>query len=134
MNEGKVTKVTIDGEMLELTGDDAIYLHRLAEYISDKFKEVREMRRTCPTSPALLRLLVTLNIADDYLKQLDTMDKLSQESVAFTLEAEEYMRKIEKLTKENAALKSRTDDLKNELNGARKELEDYVNAFDDSEG
>ncbi|MCL2198320.1 MAG: cell division protein ZapA [Defluviitaleaceae bacterium] len=107
--ENKVD-VVIGGEIITLkSGEQADYLQRIARYTDKKIEEIKSKSVTAAIDDHVRSLLIALNIADDYHKTLDKFQKLDAAYKEITTER---------------------DKLKEDLDKAQKELEEFVKSFD----
>ena len=99
--QNKVT-VTIDGQEYTLVAsEDAAYMKKVAAHVDAKIAEVRQGGKVSSTDAAVL---AALNMADEYLKSLDTAENLRsqnkeslEESKKLNMELSEAKREIFKL-------------------------------------
>lgn len=80
MSSKSSAEVIIGGKMYTLSGyEGEEYLQRVAAYINNKINEFNDMEeiRRFPTD--MKAVLVELNIADDYFKARDKIEKLEQD-------------------------------------------------------
>ncbi len=80
MSSKSSAEVIIGGKMYTLSGyEGEEYLQRVAAYINNKINEFNDMEeiRRFPTD--MKAVLVELNIADDYFKARDKVEKLEQD-------------------------------------------------------
>lgn len=91
MNDESLTRVTIDGDLFDLTGDDPEFLKNVAEYVNEKTAEVRRMRIGTATSPSQMKQLIILNIAEDYIKQAAKTKELQNELAKMQKELEAFL-------------------------------------------
>lgn len=99
--QNKVT-VTIDGQEYTLVAsEDAAYMKKVAAHVDAKIAEVRQGGKVSSTDAAVL---AALNMADEYLKSLDTAENLRsqikeslEENKKLNMELSEAKRQIFKL-------------------------------------
>jgi len=91
LNDESLTRVTIDGDLFDLTGDDPEFLKNVAEYVNEKTAEVRRMRIGTATSPSQMKQLIILNIAEDYIKQAAKTKELQNELAKMQKELEAFL-------------------------------------------
>lgn len=80
MSSKSSTEVIIGGKMYTLSGyEGEEYLQRVAAYINNKINEFNDMEDIRRFSIDMKSVLVELNIADDYFKAKDRIEKLERE-------------------------------------------------------
>ena len=80
MSSKSSTEVIIGGKMYTLSGyEGEEYLQRVAAYINNKINEFNDMEDIRRFSIDMKAVLVELNIADDYFKAKDRIEKLERE-------------------------------------------------------
>lgn len=80
MSAKKSAEVIIDGKVYTLSGyEEEEYLQRIALYINGKINELREMDQFKLLSRDMQCTLLELNIADDFYKAKDQIEKLEAE-------------------------------------------------------
>lgn len=80
MSSKSSTEVIIGGKMYTLSGyEGEEYLQRVAAYINNKINEFNEMEDIRRFSVDMKSVLVELNIADDFFKAKDRIEKLERE-------------------------------------------------------
>ncbi|MFA5028563.1 MAG: cell division protein ZapA [Candidatus Methylomirabilota bacterium] len=73
---GRTTDVEIFGERYSLrAGEGPEYLHRVAEYVDQKFREVAKESPTL--IPSKIAVLASLNIADELFKRQEAGDRFA---------------------------------------------------------
>lgn len=73
------TEVFIGGKSYKLSGYEKEYLQRVAAYLNDKIEECNTSAGYKRLSVDMQALLLELNVADDYFKAKDMLDKLEEE-------------------------------------------------------
>ena len=80
MSSKSSTEVIIGGKMYTLSGyEGEEYLQRVAAYINNKINEFNDLEDIRRFSIDMKAVLVELNIADDYFKAKDRIEKLERE-------------------------------------------------------
>ena len=80
MSSKSSTEVIIGGKMYTLSGyEGEEYLQRVAAYINNKINEFNDIEDIRRFSVDMKSVLVELNIADDYFKAKDRIEKLERE-------------------------------------------------------
>lgn len=177
MNEKNKVIVNIHGQEYTMVGSESQeYMQYVAKYVNDKMTEVANNSSQLSTS--MIAVLTCLNIADDYIKNKDELEKLRKEVIKPLQELEEMKMKLEgiieefenrekeykeeirllkeekkndalkeaekfkkslslkeqeliELTKENEELHEQIFDSKRKYAQARKELDSFIEAFDE---
>ena len=118
-NANKI-EVIISGEVFTLiANENESYIQQLARYIDRKTYEIQNSKSNANINPATRSLLLAVNIADDLFKE-----KEKSNSAVVNEEA------IRALNEENKVLSERIRALEEALAETKKELEEYVEAFD----
>ena len=80
MSSKSNVEVLIGGKVYTLSGyEGEAYLQRVAAYINNKVNEFNQMEKTRRYSVDMKATLVELNIADDYFKAKERIEKLEQD-------------------------------------------------------
>ena len=127
MSAKKSTKVLIDGKVYTLSGyAEEDYLQRIATYLNSKIEEFQGMDGYKNLSVDMKQVLININVADDYFKARDLVEKLEadmeirdkeiydlkhdliSEQVKLT-SFEEQIESLEKEKKELLSLKARLE-------------------------
>ena len=106
-------QVIIEGKILTLMGTEPEqYLKNVASYIDTKMTEIRKSQSSQALSASMVSVLTSINIADDFFKEVDKTKALTQElekikALSFDEKKakEEYMEKVDALTEEITQLK-----------------------------
>ena len=123
------------GRNMTLAGNESVeYMTKVANYIEDKASELRNSPASKNLSPQMISVLTSINIADDYYKQLEANEKLKA-----LLPAGFDINKAEKgmlfSGKDIDKLKTELVYVKNELalsTGREKELKDKLAGFSEN--
>ena len=127
MSAKKSTKVLIDGKVYTLSGyEEEDYLQKIATYLNGKLEEFSQMDGYKNLSLDMKQVLININVADDYFKARDLVEKLEadmeirdkeiydlkhdliSEQVKLT-SFEEQIESLEKEKKELLSLKARLE-------------------------
>ena len=123
MSSKNDTEVFINGKIYVLSGyESEEYLQKVATYMNNKIAELKAMDGYKRLNVDMQRILLELNIADDYFKakkqadsiegELDTKDKqlydVKHELIATQIQ-------VESLEKENAALQKQINEFQIKL-------------------
>ncbi len=103
MEHKNEVKVTIGGKVYTLVGNESEkYIHHVAKYINEKIEKISGHEKTHEINTRIQSVLLAINIADDYFKA--------------KIEIEEKEKQVQELHQEIERLK--------------KELEDYIDLFE----
>ena len=121
------TEVVIDGKVYTLSGyEGEDYLQKVASYINGKISELEAVEEYRHITPNMKNTLIQLNIADDYFKAKNQVEKLERDienkdkeiydlkhdlisNQVKTETAEESMKNLEKENKELLLNKARLE-------------------------
>lgn len=114
-----VVTVSIGGEMFELMGvESEEYILNLARYINKKISAVQKSTRSVSANSDMMKILTTVNVADDYFKEKTENARLSDEAatsqslLALLREEKAFLQKEnERLTTENKAFSQKLAEL-----------------------
>ena len=102
-------EVVINNRQYTLCGYESdAYLQMVAKYLNDKHMEMRNSSNFSRLEQDVKSMLVQLNIADDYFKEKEKLQKLEED-----LEKKEN--EISELKHENISLQSKLDVLQSEV-------------------
>jgi cell division protein ZapA len=119
-------EVVIGGEIITLkAGENADYLQRLARYTDKKINEIKSTKSNATIHERTRTVLIAINIADDYFKEYEKVQE-------FEARIKKYDSGIAEMEEENRLLKDSIMDLQGQLEQARRELEEYIANFDNS--
>ena len=68
MNETNSTEVLIDGKVYTISGAEDTYMQQVAAFINKKLEEIRKIPGYSRLDSEYKRLLLNLNLADEYFK------------------------------------------------------------------
>lgn len=144
-----MVSVRVCGKTMTLSGNESVeYITKVANYIEDKAEELRSSESSKNLSPNLVSVLTSINIADDYFKEITKNQTLTEELAAAKKEipTEPFVAKTvadnlralldgikaegAKLREENQKLKTELEETtrcKNEIDEKLKESETLVN-------
>ena len=134
MSAKNTTKVLIDGKIITLSGyESEDYLQKVASYLNNKIAELSELPGYNRQSPETKHTLLSLNIADDYFKAKDQVEKLerdleNKEKEIYDLKHDLISNQVKTETAEESLKKLERDNKELLLNKARLEaaLEDKL--------
>ena len=143
MTEKNKTKITIDGKVFKLTGEESEeYMKMVAAYIDEKIAEIKATPNARFLNVGMRSILTSINIADDYFKEVEKNKALSEEIIKLKMKSSKFNEeRFANLTKENKKLKALIDELEHEklelkqvlgLKDDEKEDAENVSLFDDA--
>lgn len=133
MTAKKSAEVIIDGKVYTLSGyEEEGYLQKVGSYINNKINEFNEMEEFRKLSVDTRHTLLELNIADDYFKARDSVEKhelaieqkekeiydLKHDLIADQIRLEDLETKIKALETENKELLMKKSKLEASLEDA----------------
>lgn len=127
MSAKKNTEVLIGGKKYTISGyEEEEYLQRVASYINSKLKEFNEIDSFRRLSADMKSILTEVNIADDYFKAKEQIEKLESDCETKNQDIFKFKHDLINLQVENEELKKRIESLdeeKKELLLAKTKLE-----------
>ena len=134
MSSKSDTEVIIDGKVYTLSGyEGEEYLQRVAAYINNKINEFNQMEEVRRFPVDMKATLVELNIADDFFKAKERIEKLEQdleikEKEIYDLKHELISEQIKAETNEKAAkeLEEKNKELRLENARLESDIEDLL--------
>ncbi len=131
MENKNSTNVLIDGQVYTLSGiESEDYIQRVALYINNKLKGLKETENGQALNTRLLNVLLALNIADDLYKEKDKLEEKEKELKLSKEEVERLQRQIDDFDKVKKNYDDRINILEKELKQYKKELNEYIDIFD----
>lgn len=125
------SKVLIGGNVYTLSGDESEeYLQRVALYMNKKMDEVRNSENGKKLNTRLQSVLLAINIADDYFKMKTQTEENEGMESQMKNEMASLRLEVEQLQNQ---LKSKDQDiekLENDINHYKKELDEYIELFE----
>lgn len=79
MNETNSTEVLIDGKVYTISGAEDTYMQQVAAFINKKLEEIRKISGYSRLDSEYKRLLLNLNLADEYFKSEIELKRLMKE-------------------------------------------------------
>mgnify|MGYP002861759493 CR=1 FL=1 len=120
MSAKKSTEVLIGGKKYNISGyDEEEYLQRIASYINGKLREYNEVESFRKLQPEMKATFVEINIADDYFRAKEQIDKLESDVDTKDQDIFKFKHDLINAQVENEELKSKLEKLENE----KKELQ-----------
>ena len=131
MSDKNNTKVLINGQVYTLSGQESEeYIQKVALYINNKLDELKKSDNGQLMSTRLLNVLLSLNIADELFKARDSVVRLE----ASMEEKDQKINGLQQLIEENEkakdSLTDRISELEKDINSYKKELDEYIEAFE----
>ncbi|MEA5084642.1 MAG: cell division protein ZapA [Lachnospiraceae bacterium] len=136
-----MVSVRVCGKTMTLSGNESVeYITKVANYIEDKAEELRSSESSKNLSPNLVSVLTSINIADDYFKEITKNQTLMAELAAVKKEiptepvvaktvADNLRALLDGIKAEGAKLKEENQTLKAELEkiaGHKNELDEKL--------
>lgn len=106
--------VRVCGKTMTLSGNESVeYITKVANYIEKKAEELRNSDNSKTLNPNLISVLTSINIADDYFKEIEKNEKAQKEINKLKADKEEL--------KASSGLISENDSLsfENEINNLK---------------
>ena len=134
MTAKKTAQVLIGGKVFNLSGyEEEDYLQKVASYINGKIEEYSQIDDFKKLTSDMKATLIELNIADDYFKAKDQIEKYETDLAAKDKELYDLKHdlitdkvKVEDLAKEIEDLKAENDELKKHKAKLEASLEDAL--------
>lgn len=120
-------EVIINGEVITLMGvESEEYIQKIARYIDKKVSTLLREKKSLGTNAFMKTLLVSVNIADDLFKEREKVQLLDAELA-------KYMDEMGKMQEENFLLTEKIKEMQMQLFSAKRELDEYIEVFDQQE-
>ncbi|MCQ4726429.1 cell division protein ZapA [Anaerotignum faecicola] len=118
--------IRVCGRTMTLSGNESVeYITKVANYIEQKADELRQSDSAKTMNANLISVLTSINIADDFFKEVAKRENIEKEFAAFKQKsAKEIDIEKEKAEKENYGLKSKIDEAENRCAELEKALND----------
>lgn len=107
------------------------YIQRVALYIDKKMNEVSRTDHRLNT--ALVAVLTSINVADDYFKSIDSYKELQEENKMNTDDLEKTKANMKEALEEVSSLREKLTELQFELVKTKTELKDLLTNYSRSE-
>jgi len=152
--EKKRVDVVIDGQIITFVSfEDESYMQKVAHYIDRKLSDIKSSKANKPIGEYIRTLLIAANIADDYFKAVEKgkalegiheayvqeMSRIQEENVVLTDRLHELQMQLNFLrdqsTRESGQFQQLQEEntmLREDLQYAQNELEEYISTFDGS--
>lgn len=140
-----MVSVRVCGKTMTLSGNESVeYITKVANYIEEKAEELRNSESSKTLSPNLVSVLTSINIADDYFKEItknqnlmaeleDAKKEIPTEPVVAKTVADNLRALLDGIKAESAKLKEDNQKLRAELEKVTKENEELIEKFKNSE-
>ena len=116
--------VMIGGEVITLkSSEDEAYLQRIARYIDQKLADLMSVNVTASINEKVRTLLIAVNLADDYFKASDKLERLNTDH-------EKFITEIGRMQQENMMLKEKFHELQGDYARLQAEYEEFIAEFD----
>lgn len=133
MSDKNNTKVLIGGTVYTLSGEESEeYIHQVALYINNKLDRLKHSSNGQMMNSRLIYVLLAINIADDLFKEKEhskSFDNTIEKSNDRINELEE---RITNEIEQKILLEKTISDLENKLQSYKKELDEYIEIFEDT--
>jgi len=125
------SKVLIGGNVYTLSGNESEeYLQHVALYMNKKMDEVRNSENGKKLNTRLQSVLLAINIADDYFKIKTMIDEKDIQSQELSREIERLNQVIKDMEASSFEKQTRIGHLENEITHYKKELDEYIQLFE----
>jgi cell division protein ZapA len=115
MSAKKNTEVLIGGKKYTISGyEEEEYLQRVATYINSKLKEYNEIESFRKLPADMKAALLEINIADDYFKAKEQIDKLESDAETKDQDIFKFKHDLINLQVENEELKKKIETIEEE--------------------
>ena len=117
--------VVIGGEIISLKStEQADYMQRLARYVDQKISEIKAKSVNAAIDERVRALLIALNIADDFCKNVDKYQRLDAVHKKFVAE-------MGRMQEENTRLSTNLREVQEELYRTKAELDEIMKKLDE---
>lgn len=126
------SKVLIGGNVYTLSGNESEeYLQRVALYINKKMDEVRSSDNGKSLNTRLQSVLLAINIADDYYKMKVKNEEMQASFDDHDKEINHLKALLDNYKEQEQRQVQRIEQLEEEIERYKKELDDYIELFED---
>lgn len=133
MSEKNNTKVLINGTVYTLSGQESEeYIQKVALYINHKMDELKQSDNGQQLNTRLLNVLLSLNIADELFKERNRIEALKEHYLSHDERVQSLNDQISNLELEKQQLQVKIKGLEEEVLNYKKELDEYIQIFDDT--
>ncbi len=131
MTQKNESKVLIGGNVYTLSGDESEeYLQRVALYMNKKMDEVRSSENGKKLNTRLQSVLLAINIADDYFKIKTLSEEQTDKENMLNDDVTSFKEQISNLEAQLIGKEKKLGKLENEITHYKKELDEYIELFE----
>ncbi len=131
MDNKNTTNVLIDGHVYALSGiESEDYIQRVALYINNKIKELRDAQSSQIVNSKLLNILLAINIADDLYKEKDVVAQKDLDISELKKQIEFMSEEINSFDEVKKDYEGKIEYLESKVEQYKKELDEYIEIFD----
>ncbi len=131
MENKNTTSVLIDGRVYNLSGiESEDYIQRVALYINNKLKDLRETSNGKSLNTRLLNILLSINIADDLYKEKEKTEQKDKEIEKLTNQIEFLSEQLDSFDEIKKDYEQKVEYLEEQVRICKKELDEYIDIFD----
>ena len=128
-------QVTIEGKTFTIVGEEPDeYIKQIAKYINEKFFEIKSKEEAKCINSSMISILTSINIADDYFKEVEkniilskNLEELKLGYNGFSYEKiKDIERQFYELKEENKNLYKEIEKIKKEKEQIEKDLNEFL--------
>lgn len=117
MSKNKV-QVIIGGNIYSLQGEESQeHIHKVAELLNKKISSIQQANVRTSLNTSKVYMLTALNVASEYIKTQEELDRTQEELEAYATE-------LEKCNAENLALKDKIREMTIEITNVKNQMVD----------
>lgn len=113
--KNKLTVILNGREYTLVSEQTAEYMQKVALCVDRKMQEVSSMASSQKLSTAMLAMLTSLNLAEDYINTRDDLDKTTEQKMVFEDQCGKKQKQIEVLSHKEKELTARIGELQEKL-------------------
>lgn len=104
-------KISIDGKSFTLVGEETEeHMRQVAEYIDQKMTEIRQKAVAVTLDSSLAYVLTSINVADDYFKEMAYTAELEGRLLGLTTRVQELANRLEEAEKAKEEAEAKLDE------------------------
>lgn len=104
-------KISIDGKSFTLVGEETEeHMRQVAEYIDQKMTEIRQKAVAVTLDSSLAYVLTSINVADDYFKEMAYTAELEGRLLGLTTRVQELASRLEEAEKAKEEAEAKLDE------------------------
>lgn len=104
-------KISIDGKSFTLVGEETEeHMRQVAEYIDQKMTEIRQKAVAVTLDSSLAYVLTSINVADDYFKEMAYTAELEGRLLGLTTRVQELADRLEEAEKAKEEAEAKLDE------------------------